>query len=102
MNGENQLANGRNQASVRPLSGGIQDGREAWSDAEDYLAGEDGLADGPGGSLVFDVNAKLDVPHCDAPAWTMLGVSMAGYNALISVAMAIASAFVAFAPDRKR
>ena len=57
---------------------------------------------GPGGSLVFDVNAKLDVPHCDTPAWTMLGVSMAGYNALISMAMTIASAFVAFAPDRKR
>jgi disulfide bond formation protein DsbB len=55
----------------------------------------------PGASLVFDLNATLEVPHCDIPAWTMLGVSMAGYNALISLAMAVASALVAFAPDPK-
>ena len=54
-----------------------------------------------GGSLAFDVNARLDVPHCDAAAWTMLGISMAGYNALISLGMAVASAFVCFGSERK-
>ena len=54
-----------------------------------------------GGSLVFDLNAALDVPHCDTPAWTMLGVSMAGYNALISLAMMMGSVIVAFIPERK-
>ena len=56
---------------------------------------------GPGGSLVFDVHARLDVPHCDTPAWGLFGVSMAGYNGLISLGMAIVSAIVAFAPDRR-
>jgi disulfide bond formation protein DsbB len=55
----------------------------------------------PGGSLVFDLSAKLEVPHCDIPAWTMLGVSMAGYNALISLAMMIGSAIFAFGRKRK-
>jgi disulfide bond formation protein DsbB len=41
------------------------------------------------------------VPHCDIPAWTMFGVSMAGYNALISLALALASFVVASAPERK-
>jgi disulfide bond formation protein DsbB len=54
-----------------------------------------------GGSLVFDLNAKVEIPHCDTPAWIMLGISMAGYNALISLAMAIASALIAVAPERK-
>jgi disulfide bond formation protein DsbB len=56
---------------------------------------------GSGGNLVFDLNAKVEIPHCDTPAWIMLGISMAGYNALISLAMAIASAAIAFAPERK-
>ncbi|MBI3437410.1 MAG: disulfide bond formation protein B [Proteobacteria bacterium] len=55
---------------------------------------------GPAGSLVFDLNAKLEIPHCDTPAWTMFGVSMAGYNALISLGMAVLSAFLALAPER--
>jgi disulfide bond formation protein DsbB len=56
---------------------------------------------GSGGSLVFDLNARLDVPHCDTPAWTLIGISMAGYNGLISLAMAVASAMIAFASERK-
>lgn len=56
---------------------------------------------GPGGSLVFDLNAKLDIPHCDTPAWTMFGISMAGYNALISAGMAVLSALAALAAERK-
>lgn len=36
----------------------------------------------------------FEAPRCDTPAWTLLGVSMAGYNALISMALAALS-FVA-------
>lgn len=49
----------------------------------------------------FDVNAPLVAPTCDTPAWTMFGVSMAGYNALLSAALALASFVVALAPERK-
>jgi disulfide bond formation protein DsbB len=55
---------------------------------------------GAGGSLVFDINAKLDVPRCDAASWMLFGVTMAGYNALISAAMALASLTIAFAAER--
>jgi disulfide bond formation protein DsbB len=56
---------------------------------------------GSGGSLVFDLNAKLDVPHCDNPLWILFGISMAGYNALISLGMAVLSVVFAFLPERK-
>jgi disulfide bond formation protein DsbB len=51
--------------------------------------------------IAFDVNAPLEVPSCDNPAWTLLGISMAGYNALISLALALASFAVALWPERK-
>lgn len=58
-----------------------------------------------GGNLdnirVIDFNATYQVPHCDIPAWTMFGISMAGYNALISLTLALASLAVATAPERK-
>ncbi|HXC55587.1 MAG TPA: disulfide bond formation protein B [Rhizomicrobium sp.] len=37
-----------------------------------------------GGPL--DLNAP--VPHCDIPAWTLFGLSLAGYNAIVSLAAA--------------
>lgn len=37
-----------------------------------------------GGPL--DLNAP--VPHCDIPAWTLFGVSLAGFNAIISLGVA--------------
>jgi disulfide bond formation protein DsbB len=49
----------------------------------------------------FDVNATFVAPTCDTPAWTLLGVSMAGYNALISLALALASFAVASTPERR-
>jgi len=55
---------------------------------------------GSGGNLVFDLNAKLEIPHCDTPAWIMFGISMAGYNALISLGMALLSAVLALMPER--
>jgi disulfide bond formation protein DsbB len=46
----------------------------------------------------FDPNATFVAPKCDEIAWSMLGVSMAGWNALISVLLATASFVVASAP----
>lgn len=38
----------------------------------------------------IDLNAP--VPHCDIAAWRLFGISMAGYNAVISLAAAAAGA----------
>lgn len=54
-----------------------------------------------GGDLRFDPNAPLVVPQCDEVAWSLWGISMAGYNALISLAAALLSFLVAFAPRRQ-
>jgi disulfide bond formation protein DsbB len=56
----------------------------------------------PAGDLAFDVNADFAAPSCDTPAWTLFTISMAGYNALISFALTLASFAVAFAPARTR
>lgn len=52
-------------------------------------------------NLGFDQTGTFTVPKCDQIAWSMFGVSMAGYNALISLFMAIASFAVAALPERK-
>ena len=54
-----------------------------------------------GQSFTFDVNADLETPRCDEIVWSLFGVSMAGYNALISLLLALASFIVALAPERK-
>lgn len=45
--------------------------------------------------FVFDGHLDLNapVPHCDIPAWTLLGISLAGYNAIVSLAAAAFGAF---------
>ena len=53
------------------------------------------------GDLTFNVNAELHAPSCDQIAWSMFGITMAGYNAIISLALALASFFVAFAPEKQ-
>jgi disulfide bond formation protein DsbB len=45
--------------------------------------------------------AKVHPPACDQAAWRMLGVSMAGYNVLISTGLAALGFVAAFARDRK-
>jgi len=40
----------------------------------------------------LDLNAP--VPHCDIAAWRLFGISMAGYNALISLTAAAVGAFL--------
>jgi disulfide bond formation protein DsbB len=52
-------------------------------------------------SLRFDVHATVTMPRCDVPAWSMFGITMAGYNALISLVMALASLIIALTPSRK-
>ncbi|MEO1039845.1 MAG: disulfide bond formation protein B [Pseudomonadota bacterium] len=46
-------------------------------------------------SLTQGLSEARNVVMCDEIAWSMLGVSMAGWNALISLAGALASVFVA-------
>ena len=41
-----------------------------------------------GGSLIDQLNSIHVVP-CDKAAWRLLGISLAGYNALISLALAV-------------
>ena len=54
-----------------------------------------------GESWTFDLNAPLEAPRCDEIAWQLWGVSMAGWNAIASLAMALASFAVALAPEKK-
>jgi disulfide bond formation protein DsbB len=48
-----------------------------------------------------DFGEIYEVPRCDEIAWSLFGVSMAGYNALISLLLAIASFAVALLPERR-
>jgi disulfide bond formation protein DsbB len=40
--------------------------------------------------------AKMGIPACDKAPWVFLGLSMAGWNALVAGAMAVMSALAAF------
>jgi disulfide bond formation protein DsbB len=42
--------------------------------------------------------AKIQPPMCDKAAWVFLGLSMAGWNALVSLGLALVSAFAALRP----
>jgi len=55
----------------------------------------------PNDITTFDLGGETDVPQCDEIAWSLLGVSMAGYNAIISTLMALASFTVALWPERR-
>lgn len=56
------------------------------------------LAGGGGDPLAAIMNAPL--VRCDVPAWTLFGVSLAGFNFLISAASALAI-FALLARDRR-
>jgi len=51
--------------------------------------------------LTIDFGAPIVAVPCDAIAWQMFGVSMAGWNAIVSLLLALASFAVALAPERK-
>jgi disulfide bond formation protein DsbB len=44
---------------------------------------------------------SFEAPKCDEIAWQLWGVSMAGWNAIASLLMALASFAVAAAPERR-
>ena len=53
---------------------------------------------GPGG--LMDRLKTITITRCDEAAWRFLGISLAGYNALISAALAIVALFGAKAADK--
>lgn len=66
-----------------------------------WITAQCDVGDLGGGNLSFDPNAELIAPSCDQVAWSMFGISMAGYNALISLLLAFATFAIAIAPERK-
>lgn len=52
-------------------------------------------------NLTIDFGAPINAIACDAIAWQMFGISMAGWNAIVSLLLALASFAVALAPERK-
>ncbi len=47
-------------------------------------------------ALLDSLSTPTPVVLCDEPAWTLLGISMAGYNALFSIALGVTSLVVVF------
>ncbi len=50
----------------------------------------------------FLTGAHSAAPRCDIAAWRMFGISMAGYNALASLILAILSFIASLRPRRRR
>jgi disulfide bond formation protein DsbB len=46
-------------------------------------------------TAILDGTAKVRAPACDVAAWRMAGLSMAGWNALVSAGLAVVSFIVA-------
>lgn len=46
-----------------------------------------------GGSLLDQLNNPIHIVRCDQAAWRLLGISLAGYNVLISLAMAAVAGY---------
>jgi disulfide bond formation protein DsbB len=54
------------------------------------------------GDLSWDsIGDNLNLPRCDEIAWSWLGVSMAGWNAIVSLLLALASFYVALTGKRE-
>lgn len=51
------------------------------------------------GSLLDALSKPMDVPGCDDVQWSLFGISMAGYNLLASLILAIYSAICALKGD---
>lgn len=65
-----------------------------WAGPETCTAGGAGSVDTA--SILRVLNGEATPPMCDEATWTLVGISMAGYNALISAAMAAVSIFVGY------
>ena len=64
-----------------------------WPGPADCAAG--GNLDLPGSLSEIDFNRRFATVSCSEAAWRLFGISMAGYNALISLGLAVVSAFFA-------
>lgn len=53
-------------------------------------------------ALALGTGSITEIPSCDAVAWSFLGLSMAGWNALISAALAVFSLLAAKRPKDAR
>lgn len=61
-----------------------------------------GLVQVSGADLARMLNGgPIAVPQCDKPAWVFLGLSMAGWNALISLKLTVLSVLAAIAAQPK-
>ena len=47
-----------------------------------------------------NLGAEFRAPRCDEIAWSLWGISMAGYNAIVSLLLALASFYVALVGKR--
>lgn len=52
--------------------------------------------------LLGTLSNKMDVPACDKVAWSFLGISMAGWNMFVSLALASLSVFYAMAASGQK
>jgi disulfide bond formation protein DsbB len=80
------------------LVGGVIAVRQAGAEWHFWKAPETctGVGKASASDLTAMLNgAKLAAPRCDVAAWRLFGISMAGYNAVISLALAGFSAFAA-------
>jgi disulfide bond formation protein DsbB len=51
------------------------------------------------GDLLGALSKSMDVPACDKVAWSLMGISMAGWNMLVSLGLAGASALTIALPN---
>ncbi|MCX7357041.1 MAG: disulfide bond formation protein B [Alphaproteobacteria bacterium] len=61
-----------------------------------------GGAVNPADLSLDNLGQDLHPPRCDEIAWSMFGISMAGYNAIVSLLLALASFYVALAGKREQ
>jgi disulfide bond formation protein DsbB len=52
----------------------------------------------PNADILGTLSKSMDVPACDEVAWSLLGISMAGWNMLISAGLMCASILALFFP----
>lgn len=73
----------------------------------DWWPGPAACAAGRGGVSAADMaallsGAKVEMPSCEEAAWRFLGLSMAGWNAIISVGLVVFSALAALRKEPQR
>lgn len=56
---------------------------------------------GSAADLLSSLDEKMAVVSCSDAAWRMFGISMAGYNAIMSLGLTIVSAIMALRPARR-